>query len=135
MATNFGETFEDGTSINVTITDEGVIIDAFDQDGECIGTEAATFGELFERIADPVLLSASLRFPLLPNVGDRIELISMDDDPWAIEPGERGTVTRVNPDPEYGQIVVNWDSGRSLILLPTIDKWKLLHRASKRGNP
>ena len=47
-------------------------------------------------------------------VGDRIELISMRDDPDPIEPGTRGTVDFVNDNPALGfvQYGVQWDNGR-----------------------
>lgn len=44
----------------------------------------------------------------------------MPDDPAPMEIGDEGTVTKVNP-LSYGpdQIYVDWDNGRTLILLAT----------------
>lgn len=52
--------------------------------------------------------------------GDRIELVSMTDDPHPIEPGSLGTVESVF---EWRgkeiQLSVRWDSGRTLgVILP-----------------
>lgn len=56
-------------------------------------------------------------------VGDRIELIRMGDDPDPIAPGSQGTIDYINDaDPNFAQIGVKWDSGRSLLILPQYDK-------------
>ena len=50
-------------------------------------------------------------------VGTRIEVIRMDDPaapPW----GTRGTVTGVD---DIGDIIVGWDNGSSLNVIPEID--------------
>jgi hypothetical protein len=49
-------------------------------------------------------------------VGDRIRMINMPDDPNPIPPGEMGVVYRIAPFPEWTQVYVSWDSGRSLML-------------------
>jgi hypothetical protein len=54
--------------------------------------------------------------------GTRIELVSMGDDPDPVEPGTRGTVTGGNGD----QVFVEWDNGRTLILLVEHDRWRVL---------
>lgn len=50
--------------------------------------------------------------------GDRIELVSMPDDPDPIPAGTRGTVERITevhwPQP-YLQLWVQWDNGRTLM--------------------
>jgi hypothetical protein len=55
------------------------------------------------------------------NVGDRVKMTGvMFDDPCPMEVGAEGTVTYVNEsiyDPGFVQIMVDWDNGRSLILL------------------
>lgn len=58
--------------------------------------------------------------------GDRIELISMPEDPDPIEPGTQGTITWVGP-PVWGepQYAVKWDNGRNLGLAP-VDSVKVL---------
>jgi len=53
--------------------------------------------------------------------GQRIELVSMSDDPHPIPTGTRGTVTLVTPvvfrpDDAWDQVSVEWDNGRTLML-------------------
>lgn len=55
--------------------------------------------------------------------GKRVELIDMPLDPHPINPGARGTCTKVD---DAGQLVVKWDNGRTLSLIPGIDKFKVL---------
>lgn len=58
--------------------------------------------------------------------GDRVELISMMDDPDPIPAGSKGTVVDVD---DAGTVHVQWDSGRSLGLLPREDRWRKIHDA------
>lgn len=58
-------------------------------------------------------------------IGSRIELVSMKDDPDAIEPGAKGTVTGGNG----AQMYVEWDNHRSLILLVGVDRWRVIQDA------
>jgi hypothetical protein len=60
--------------------------------------------------------------------GDRIELISMQDDPCPIEPGTTGTVEYVNEVKGLGfvQIGVAWDNGRTLMLSCPPDTYRRL---------
>lgn len=55
--------------------------------------------------------------------GTRLELISMDNDPRPIPPGTRGTVLGVD---DAGQILMHWDNGRSLSLIPGEDVFRKL---------
>lgn len=55
-------------------------------------------------------------------IGSRIELIRMGDDPDAIPPGTRGTVTGGNG----AQVYVEWDIHRSLMLIPGVDQWRVV---------
>jgi hypothetical protein len=57
--------------------------------------------------------------------GDRIILIHMGDDPCPIEPGATGTVFAINDGP-LAQMLVNWDNGRHLALIPGVDVWETL---------
>ena len=50
------------------------------------------------------------------NTGDRVRLVSMTDDPDAIEAGVLGTVVGVYPQSDWTQVDVDWDNGRSLML-------------------
>jgi len=56
-------------------------------------------------------------------VGDRIELVCMPDDPAAIPVGTKGTVRRVAHIPmgrePFTQVGVDWDNGRTLnVVMP-----------------
>lgn len=52
----------------------------------------------------------------------RIELIHMDDN-WAVPSGTRGTVDYVD---DAGQIHMKWDNGRTLAIVPQMDKFRKL---------
>ncbi len=54
--------------------------------------------------------------------GKRIKMISMDD-PDPIEPGEMGTVIKLDG---AGQIQVKWDNGRTLSVIPEEDRFEIL---------
>jgi hypothetical protein len=59
------------------------------------------------------------------SVGDRVELISMQD-PDAMASGSQGTVISICDTRGLEQIVVDWDNGRGLNLIPGVDRWKRL---------
>ena len=44
-------------------------------------------------------------------VGKVVEMVSMEDDPHPIEAGDYGEVVAVD---DFGQLIVRWQSGRSL---------------------
>lgn len=58
-------------------------------------------------------------------VGTRIALMSMHDDPDPVGVGTEGTVTGGNG----AQMYVDWDNGRSLILLVGVDQWRRVQDA------
>lgn len=60
----------------------------------------------------------------MPNVGDRVRMVGIMHDPDPLTIGEEGLVTRVNA--TAGQIFVQWDSGRNLILLEE-DPYVVVH--------
>jgi hypothetical protein len=60
--------------------------------------------------------------------GDRIRLLSMSDDPDPIPAGATGTVLSVTTGP-YGLVEVDWDCGRSLALIPWVDRFEVIGRA------
>lgn len=55
--------------------------------------------------------------------GTRLELIDIDD-VYAPPPGTRGTVKGVD---DAGQIMVRWDTGSGLSLIPGVDSFKIVN--------
>lgn len=62
---------------------------------------------------------AKLRYP----PGTRVELIHMEDAYAPVPPGARGTVEMVD---DAGQLVMAWDNGRGLSLVPGVDSFRKL---------
>lgn len=56
-------------------------------------------------------------------VGKRVRLDYMPDDPNPIKTGTEGTIIHVD---DLGQLVMKWDDGRSLSLIPGVDKYTIL---------
>ena len=59
-------------------------------------------------------------------VGDRVELLDMNDSFSRLEKGAQGTVFKIEDDQEL--IWVNWDNGEKLALLADMDKFKVLKK-------
>lgn len=59
-------------------------------------------------------------------VGDRVELLDMEDTFTRLEKGSKGTVTKIEEDQEL--IWVKWDNGEKLALLSGIDKFKVIKK-------
>lgn len=57
-------------------------------------------------------------------IGDRIELLDMNDSFSKLEKGAKGTVYKIEIDQDL--IWVNWDNGEKLALLADMDKFKVL---------
>lgn len=55
--------------------------------------------------------------------GKRIELIEMPEDPHPVAPGTMGTCEMVDG---IGQLMMKWDDGRTLSLIPGVDRFKVL---------
>lgn len=55
--------------------------------------------------------------------GTRIELLNMPDDPHPIPCGTRGEIKAVD---DAGQLIVKWNNGRSLSLIPGVDSFRKL---------
>ena len=74
---------------------------------------------------------------MLPTPGQRIELISMPDDPDPVPAGTRGTVEHVSGPHKlpgdrhpWHQIGVKWDNGRTLALVTGKDSYLILDGGS-----
>lgn len=55
--------------------------------------------------------------------GKRIRLISMNDDPYPIEPNTMGTIQFTDG---MGQLQVIWDNGRRLAVIPEVDEYEII---------
>lgn len=53
--------------------------------------------------------------------GTKIRLIEMPDDPRPIEPGTVGEVITID---DAGHLIVRWENGRGLNLIPGIDRFE-----------
>lgn len=62
----------------------------------------------------------------LPQPGQRIECVQMGEDPCPIRSGSQGTVTLVQEVASEIHIHVAWDDGRSLNLVPSVDRYLVL---------
>ena len=65
----------------------------------------------------------------IPQIGDRIRLVAMDNDPDPIPAGQTGTVVRINrveDEPVWHQIDVAWDNGRTLMLVTPGDEFEII---------
>ena len=60
-------------------------------------------------------------------IGKRIRLLSMPLDPSPIQKGATGTVRAVGGFGDWEQIHVNWDNGRTLMLVVPPDRYEVIH--------
>lgn len=60
--------------------------------------------------------------------GTRICCDCMQDDPRPIEPGTLGTVVAVD---DAGQMMMKWDNGRSLSLIPGMDRFHVVQQSEE----
>jgi len=58
-------------------------------------------------------------------VGDRVELITMNDTWTKLEKGSKGIVSKIEKEENEAIIWVKWDNGEKLALLEGIDKFRV----------
>ena len=56
-------------------------------------------------------------------VGSRIRLIEMRSERYPVEPGTLGTVQYIDG---IGNVLMKWDNGRTLSLLPDVDLYEIV---------
>jgi len=61
-------------------------------------------------------------------VGDRVELININDTWTKLEKGSKGIVTKIEREENDALIWVEWDNGEKLALLNGIDKFKIIKK-------
>ena len=59
-------------------------------------------------------------------VGDRVELLFINDTMTKLEEGAKGTVFKIEEDQEL--VWINWDNGEKLALILGIDKFKIVKK-------
>jgi len=62
------------------------------------------------------------------NIGDRIELVFINDSMTRLKPGAQGIVTKIELETDETLIWVQWDNGELLALLDPIDKYRVVHK-------
>lgn len=60
----------------------------------------------------------------MTQAGDRVELLSMSNDPNPIPSGMQGTVQHIDGG---GTVHVTWDNGRNLGMIPGTDVWRVIY--------
>ena len=60
------------------------------------------------------------------NIGDRIELIEINDTWTRLDKGSKGTITKIEESQDL--IWVDWDNGEKLALLDGVDTYKILKK-------
>ena len=61
-------------------------------------------------------------------IGDRIELVFINDSMTRLKPGALGTVTKIEAETDETLIWVQWDNGERLALLDPIDKYRVVKK-------
>ena len=63
--------------------------------------------------------------------GTEVELIAMPEDPHPVPPGTRGKVLAVD---DAGQLVMKWNNGSSLSLIPGVDRFRTVPEQEFKQN-
>ncbi|HVQ00840.1 MAG TPA: DUF4314 domain-containing protein [Candidatus Thermoplasmatota archaeon] len=61
-------------------------------------------------------------------IGDRVELVFINDSMTRLKPRDKGTVTKIEEESEETLVWVQWDNGELLALLDPIDKYKVIKK-------
>ena len=61
-------------------------------------------------------------------VGDRVEMVFINDTWTKLEKGAQGTVVEIDDSQSETMIFVDWDSGERLALIEGIDKYKIIKK-------
>ena len=61
-------------------------------------------------------------------VGDRVEIITINDTWTKLEKGSKGIVTKIEQEDDEALIWVKWDNGEKLALINGIDKFKIIKK-------
>jgi len=61
-------------------------------------------------------------------IGDRIQLVFINDTWTRLKPGDKGIVEKIESESDETLIWVQWDCGERLALLDPIDKFKILKK-------
>jgi hypothetical protein len=61
-------------------------------------------------------------------IGDRVELIFINDSMTRLKPGSQGIVTKIEQESDETLVWVKWDNGEQLALLDPIDKYKVVKK-------
>jgi uncharacterized Zn ribbon protein len=56
-------------------------------------------------------------------IGQKVRAIKIEDPYTEIEAGSEGTITFID---DFGTIHVKWDSGRTLGIIPEVDKYEVI---------
>jgi hypothetical protein len=62
------------------------------------------------------------------SIGDRVELVFINDSLTRLRPGDQGTVTKIEDESDETLVWVQWDNGEHLALLDPIDKYKVIKK-------
>jgi hypothetical protein len=58
-------------------------------------------------------------------VGDRVELVYMEDSLTSLKPGDKGTIYKIDDTEDL--IWVKWDCGEQLALIKGYDKYRIIN--------